>query len=254
MKFTIITVCLNAEKTIADTLTSVANQSYQDYEHVVFDGGSTDDTRSIVERFASERVKLIDGSDAGIYDALNQSISYATGEIINFLNADDFYHDSEVLSTVLQAKCDTRAKIFYGNVYFVSNDKNKTIQRIWRTGKITLKNINFGVMAPTPSVFYSYDLIAHEMVFDTRYNISGDYDLFLKLKNEFASGVYVDKYFVGMRLGGASNGSLKSIILKWREDYAIMKKHTIFPFMMLICKNIVKLGQLVNTHEKNRLQ
>lgn len=254
MKFTIITVCLNAEKTISDTLVSVAEQSYKDYEHIIFDGGSKDATRSIVKSFPSERVKLIDGWDNGIYDALNQSVSYASGEFINFLNADDFYHDSEVLSTILDSIRDTNIKILYGNIYFVAKDSSSIIRRIWRTGKITLKNIKYGVMAPTPAVFYSKDLFMTEMVFDTNYKISGDYDLFLKLKNEFARGVYVDKYLVGMRLGGVSNGSIQSIVEKWKEDYAIMKKHTKFPIFMLLGKNISKLGQLVRTLEKNRLQ
>jgi glycosyltransferase involved in cell wall biosynthesis len=97
LKITIITVCYNSEKTIKTTLDSVANQTFKKIEHIIIDGKSSDKTISIVKKYPHIK-KIISEPDKGIYDAMNKGIKIATGDIIGFLNSDDFYSSNGVIS------------------------------------------------------------------------------------------------------------------------------------------------------------
>ncbi len=96
MKVSIITVCKNAAATLPDTLRSVAAQSWSQIEHIIIDGGSVDETASIVSAYPHVS-NFISEADEGVYFAMNRGISLATGEIVGILNADDFYADNQVV-------------------------------------------------------------------------------------------------------------------------------------------------------------
>ncbi|MEO7851682.1 MAG: glycosyltransferase, partial [Rubrivivax sp.] len=89
MKFSIVTVSYNSAATIADTLRSVSSQTHADIEHLIIDGGSTDDTLAVVRREGAHVARLVSEPDRGIYDAMNKGIALAGGDLIGFLNADD---------------------------------------------------------------------------------------------------------------------------------------------------------------------
>src|SRR5690349_4587105 len=93
MRCSVVTVCLNAEQYLVHQLKTVADQSWHDVEHVVVDGGSTDGTLAILRSAAERTPGLIwkSGADGGISDAMNRGVALATGEIVAFLHADDFY-------------------------------------------------------------------------------------------------------------------------------------------------------------------
>src|SRR5512135_528741 len=100
MKFSIVTVCYNSVQTIEDTLRSVAAQTWPEVEHILVDGGSTDGTLAIIERYRQSLAKVISEPDHGIYDAMNKGVHASTGDVIGFLNADDFYAHAGVLGEV----------------------------------------------------------------------------------------------------------------------------------------------------------
>ena len=100
MKFSIVTVCYNSASTIADTILSVQMQNHSNYEYIIIDGGSSDETLTIVQSMAHLNIHYISEKDAGIYDAMNKGISLATGQVIGFINSDDFYANPDVLSDV----------------------------------------------------------------------------------------------------------------------------------------------------------
>ena len=93
MKISIITVTYNSEKTIKTTLNSVACQSWGDIEHIIINGQSTDKTLSIIKNYP-HITKVISEKDRGIYDAMNKGILNATGDVIGFLNSDDWFFDN----------------------------------------------------------------------------------------------------------------------------------------------------------------
>ena len=98
MKVSIITVAYNAAGTIEDTIRSVLAQTYPDIEYIVIDGGSTDGTVGIIDRYRDRVAQVVSERDEGIYDAMNKGIRLATGEVIGILNSDDFYVDTSVIS------------------------------------------------------------------------------------------------------------------------------------------------------------
>ena len=100
MKISIITVTLNSEKTIKETIESVIRQNHQNIEHIVIDGGSSDNTISIVKSYKKHISTLISETDYGIYYAMNKGIDFSTGDVIGFLNSDDFYSNNEVINKV----------------------------------------------------------------------------------------------------------------------------------------------------------
>lgn len=82
MKISIITATFNSASTVRDTIESVLNQTHQDWELIIKDGGSKDDTLSICSQYTDERIRIIATPDKGIYDAMNQGIEAATGDVI----------------------------------------------------------------------------------------------------------------------------------------------------------------------------
>lgn len=106
MKISVITVCYNSVATLQDTLESVLRQTCPDVEYIVVDGASKDGTRELIEKYApkfSGRMKWISEPDQGIYDAMNKGIRMATGDVIGFLNSDDYYYDSNVVQDIVAA-------------------------------------------------------------------------------------------------------------------------------------------------------
>ncbi len=129
-KLSVITVCYNAEKTIENTILSILNQTYHNYEYIVVDGKSTDGTNQIIKRYLSAfhkrkiNVKYISESDNGIYDAMNKGIEMAEGEWIAFMNADDSYYDKEVLSKVFEEPYDGY-DVLYGSTNYITEEEEK---------------------------------------------------------------------------------------------------------------------------------
>lgn len=103
MKISFITATFNSGKTIVDTMESVLSQTYTDFEYLVIDGSSSDDTiekvKSYEPRFG-DRLRWISEKDRGIYDAMNKGIKMATGDVVGILNSDDYYTDIDILQTV----------------------------------------------------------------------------------------------------------------------------------------------------------
>ena len=117
MTFSIIVVCLNAGEKLHKTIDSILQQTEQDYEIVVKDGGSSDN--SLQQLPADERIHIYEEKDTGIYDAMNQAIRHAVGKYVFFLNCGDYFYDASVLGQVkaqIQEAGKSEKAIFYGNI------------------------------------------------------------------------------------------------------------------------------------------
>ena len=118
-KITIITVCYNSEKTIKDTLDSVLKQSFVDYEHLIIDGKSKDNTLKIIKDYEMKydgKLRVISEKDKGIYDAMNKGIKNAKGNIIGILNSDDIFADKDVLHKIYEAFERENCQGIYGDL------------------------------------------------------------------------------------------------------------------------------------------
>ena len=98
MKVSLITIAYNSAETIEDTIKSIVAQDYSNIEYIIIDGGSTDNTLSIIDKFKDSISTIISEPDKGIYDAMNKGVQNATGDIVGILNSDDIYADNKVVS------------------------------------------------------------------------------------------------------------------------------------------------------------
>ena len=123
MKISVITVCYNSIATLQDTLESILRQTYPDVESIVVDGASKDGTVELIEKYShqfSGRMKWLSEPDKGIYDAMNKGIGMATGDVIGFLNADDYYQDENVLKAIARAFAWHGTDAVHGNLHYIN--------------------------------------------------------------------------------------------------------------------------------------
>ena len=135
MKVSVITISYNSVFTIEDTIKSVLAQKDIDLEYIIVDGGSTDGTLDIINKYKNKIDKIISEPDRGIYDAMNKGIKCATGDVVGILNSDDFFKDHNVLSKVVNFFDKTRMDGIYGDIEYVDRVQTQKRVRLWKTGK-----------------------------------------------------------------------------------------------------------------------
>jgi len=206
-KFTIITVCLNAEATIKNTINSVLNQTIQNFEYIIIDGNSSDNTVKIIESF-EEKVrskissyKWISEPDEGIYDGFNKGIEMATGDWISFIGADDIYVNNAI--ELYQNNFPVEEVDFvYSNVEIAnSNMINDTWN--WPKFKRRMHIAHVGGFH-NKKYFQKYGL------FDTSYKIAGDYELLLRAGKNLKTHK-VNETTVMMGNEGVSNTQIATV-------------------------------------------
>ena len=246
VKVSVVTACYNSAKTIGSTIQSVNAQSYANIEHVFIDGGSTDDTLNVISASARKNHSVLSESDAGIYDALNKGVQRATGDVVGFLHADDFYTDESVVERI--ADCFSRPEVqaVYGDLQYVSQSDTEKFIRTWKTKTFSPGRLKRGWMPPHPTLYVRTEWYERIGGFDTQYRIAADYLSILQLfSHPDFEAVYLPQVLVKMRLGGASNRSLRNIIQKSREDYAVLKRAGVGGLGTLLSKNLRKVGQFI---------
>jgi glycosyltransferase len=220
MKISIITVCYNSQQTIADCINSIINQKVVNYEIVVIDGASKDNTIDIVNGYGNMIAKVIIEPDKGIYDAMNKGLSLATGDIIGILNSDDFYSRPDVLERVRSCFIqNSDADGVYSDLVYVDKyDKQKVI-RTWKAGHFNPKNFNWGWMPPHPTVFLKREVYQSVGNFNLQFRSAADYEFLLRACLKFGKKLhYLPGVVVHMRAGGLSNASLKNRLKANAED------------------------------------
>lgn len=247
MKISIITVCFNSEKYIADLIKSVAEQSFHDIEHIIIDGASCDETVPIVKSNINSKIKLISEPDSGIYDAMNKGLNLASGDIVGFLNSDDVFAShttvSEIVNEFNRCNCD----IVYGDLVFCADDSLKVVRR-WIAGGGNSINLRYGWMPPHPTFYFKREILKNTIKYNTKYKISSDYDFMIKVLRRTTLIAYLPNVLVKMKMGGVSNSSIKNLIKKSYEDYLIIKDNKIGGFITLLCKNLRKIPQFFIRH------
>lgn len=212
----IITVVYNGEKYLEQTIQSVINQTYDNLEYIIIDGGSTDGTLDIIKKFDDKIAYWISERDEGIYDAMNKGIKKASGQWINFMNAGDKFFSADVLENVVNH---LTANLVYGNHAVYSDDPSiYTISYVKNYSDT--RNIPFCHQ----SLFASTDLL-NQTPFDLKYKIAGDYDQYIRCKSKGATIKHIPITVALYLDGGISSISRGKLI---KEYYEITKKY--FPF------------------------
>ncbi len=227
MKITIITVSYNSSATIYDTLCSVVSQTHKDIEHLIIDGGSKDETIKIVESFRHPGLIMSSEPDKGIYDAMNKGLSRANGEIIGFLNSDDFYADSTALEKIASAFEDESVEACFGDLVYITQDNRREV-RYWKSKPYVAKDFEKGWAPAHPTFYVRKSTFLRFGGFDLSFKLAADFDLMMRfLEVGKVKSKYIPFILVRMRLGGASNQSWSNIFKQNKEIYLSMKKNGI---------------------------
>ena len=228
MKISIITACYNAQHTVAETISSVLNQTYQDVEYLIIDGGSSDQTVSIIKSHPQfgQVSYFVSEPDKGVYDAMNKGILIASGDIIGFLNADDVYFDDSVLDQVAQVFSDPTIDACYADLIYVKQfDSTKTV-RYWKSNDYHSGLFEKGWMPAHPTIFVRRSVYEKYGTFDLQFKVQADFELTMRfLRVHQIRTLYVPKIWVKMRMGGISNRSLIGSLFSNIESFKACKKN-----------------------------
>ena len=219
MKVSVITVSYNAENTVERTIKSVVNQSYDNIEYIVIDGGSTDGTIEVIEKYRSRIAYMVSEPDMGIYDAMNKGIMNASGDIIGIINADDWYEPNAV-QIIVDSIARTNAQLIYGNVRVISRDGGEYIscgatERIW-----------YDMPFPHQGVFIKKEIYEKYGSFNIQYQLAADYELLLRLYRNgvrfYDSGALIANFVLGGKSVNQFVNCVKetrNISLKYADSY-----------------------------------
>ena len=240
----VVTATWNSGSTLLTCIQSVNAQRYSQVEHIFVDGASSDGSLALIQSFSTQPHKWISESDRGIYDALNKGIQLATSDVVGFLHADDVYENSEVLSKIAAAFQDPSVDAVYGDIVYVRHDNISKVIRYWKSGPYDNTALSRGWMPPHPTFYVRRSVYERLGMFDTRYRIAADYDTVLRfLAIGKIRAAYIPEVLIRMREGGISNRSLKTIILKSREDILVLRHNKVGGFLTLLWKNFRKVSQ-----------
>ncbi|MBW4513925.1 MAG: glycosyltransferase [Timaviella obliquedivisa GSE-PSE-MK23-08B] len=207
MKVSVITVCKNSEKTIERSIQSLVTQTYPQIEYIVIDGDSTDRTKSIIEQYGDRITYFISEPDNGIYAAMNKGIQLATGNILYFLNSDDYLYDPNVIHDVVHFLADRPEYDFlYGDHEARFNFGKSSIHKPATPDQILKEMVCLGECFIQPASFFKAALFQKLGLFNESYNIAGDYEWFTRLlQNNTLQLGYYPRTIVSYAHGGASS-------------------------------------------------
>jgi len=211
--------------TIEKTLLSVANQSYENIEHIIVDGNSKDNTIDICKSY-SHLSKILSEPDKGVYDAFNKGIKLATGDVIGFLNADDTFYNENSIQDIVDAFSNNEADIIYGNLDYV-NEESKVI-RNWISKPYEKGLVKKAWMPAHPSFYCKKEVYDRLGGYNDSFKIAGDFELCLRfLEVNKVSSYYLNNKLVKMLVGGISNNGLKSKLTIFKEELRAFKINNI---------------------------
>lgn len=217
LKVSVITVCYNSEKTIKKTIESVLEQDYFNFEYIVIDGCSKDNTLNIINEYSDKISKIISEKDNGIYDAINKGIKLSTGDVVGILNSDDVFYDNKVISNIAIAfTSNNNLDSVIGDIVFLNNKAQ--IHRKFNASNWNPLKFAWGMMPPHPTFYCKKNLFYKYGYYRTDFKIAADYELMMRflLVNNI-SYMYLSLVFVKMSLGGASTKNLRSKLLINKE-------------------------------------
>ena len=223
-KVSIITPCMNSAKTIRQTIESVLNQTYQNIEYIVVDGGSSDGTLDIIREYLPRfhgRMRYISEKDRGIYDAMNKGIRMTRGGLIGIVNSDDYYEPDAVVKVVSSLTGD-RYQVIYGYSRLIDNGRATGLRKNHH------KNLERH-MIQHPTCFVTRETYRDFGMFLIVFKISGDYELMIRLyKSNEVVFTQIKTVLTNMRIGGVSSNlkrrSLENIAFKYCHGVYSLKE------------------------------
>ncbi|ARV06354.1 glycosyl transferase [Polaribacter sp. SA4-10] len=246
MKVSIITVCFNSSKTIENTFKSIKRQSHNNIEYLVIDGGSTDGTLELIEKYKSIISVFISEPDKGLYDAMNKGIKLATGDLIGILNSDDIFTDNTVLENVANFHLENNIDASVGNI-IQFNEEGKTVRKYsaknWNPEKLKI-----GFMPAHPAIFFKKELFNKFGDYQLDFTIGADYELITRffLKHNI-SWKFSNITTTSMLIGGLSSSGISSYQLISKEIKKALTRNNIrFNYLKVQLRGFWKIIGFLN--------
>jgi len=218
LQLSIITVCFNEVQTIERTLQSVVSQTFRNFEWLIIDGGSTDGTIEILNRYKTHFAQFISEKDNGIYNAMNKGIKLTKGEYLYFLNGGDYFFNNKVLSDIFSQSIEK--ELVYGNIAVLKNDEPISI---FKMPENLTREFIFRKTIPHQSTLTKRTLFGKVGFYDEKYNIAADYEFSLRAMYLHNCSVqYIPVTFAVFRADGTSSNDNE------RETEKLLIHKTVF--------------------------
>jgi glycosyltransferase involved in cell wall biosynthesis len=174
LKISIITVVKNGQEHIENNILSLLGQTYKNYEHIIIDGGSTDDTKKIINKYSLKISKVLHEPDHGLYDAMNKGINLSSGEIIGILNSDDFFYPDALEIVSSYFKKNSEIDFLFGSVNKYNQIYSGYYPRklYWTFGFYSSHSVGFFIKRKSQLEVGLYNI---------KYKYSADYDFFYRM-------------------------------------------------------------------------
>jgi len=209
----VVTVVYNGDRYLEQTILSVINQTYENIEYVIVDGGSSDGTLDIIRKYEERIDYWVSEPDKGIYDAMNKGIDLSRGELINLLNADDFFEPDAIATVVSKYKDDRSHGVIYCNNYVLQEDLSIKY-RLYPSMKYWL-----GMTVYHQTMFVHEDIYKTIGKYNPNYRFAADYDFFLRAIKNNIKFIYVDRFLVNYRNTGLTSQNYTTSIREGKKIY-----------------------------------
>lgn len=235
MKITVMTVCFNSEKTIGRTIESVLRQTYADFEYLIIDGKSTDNTVAVAEsyrkKFEERNIdfRIISEPDNGMWDALNKGISFANGEIIGSINSDDWY-EPNALEVVNSEYNETHFNMFYADLRIIKPDNSVMIKKSKMTKLLTSRGWNHPTTFVTKETYKQYPYKT-----DCDY---ADLDLMVRIRKDKKNRIAIKNIVIANFVSGGistDNRSFKNTLEMIKKRYHMYRDNEMSRLYFIDC-------------------
>lgn len=218
--FSIITVTFNAEKELPFTINSVKEQTYKEFEYLVIDGNSKDNTIEIAKNSGIRDVIIISEKDKGLYDAMNKGIKQASGKYLIFLNAGDSFSSEKTLETIAQKAVDTNGDILYGQTRLINSNRVVVgMRHLTAPEYLTFESFKNGMLVCHQAFIVKKDIAPQ---YNLKYRFSADYEWCIICLKRSKKNVYINEIIIDYLTAGMTDKNHKKSL---RERFDIMCKY-----------------------------
>ncbi len=222
----IITVVFNEKKSLKKTINSVISQTYKNIEYIVIDGGSTDGTIDVLRHHENQIDTWISEPDDGVYDAMNKGLKIASGQWVNFLNAEDTFFSNDTLSDIFSNINNSKFKLIYGDWINVNNKGLNFYAK--SLAYLNYEHLRYQFQLNHQSLFVKNNKIPN---FDLTYKIKADYQWVIDIVQELRDEdiLYIPKALVNYDCEGLSSTNLLSNL----KEYIYLTKRNFGSFQVI---------------------
>lgn len=241
----VITVVFNGVATLECTILSVQQQTYDNIEHIIIDGGSTDGTMDILLKYDGFLDYWVSEKDAGIYDAMNKGIALASGTYVGLLNSDDFFSSSDAVRHIVEALQANHTDAIYSCLNIVDRKNSRNILRKYRTSIFWPNLMRIGIVPPHPTLYCTKAVYDKVGKYKTDYRVSADFEMMVRMFIiSKITWQFLDETTVNMRAGGVSNNGLAGQVHQNLEIVRACRENGVYTNIFMIALKLpIKLIQ-----------